>query len=254
MIQIEIINALSDNYIYLLRNDKENITAVIDPGEAEPVSRFLREKNLNLNQIINTHHHNDHTGGNKELKKIWGAKIIAPSYEKGRIPNVDIYVSEGDSILVAGKNAQIIHTPGHTLDHICFYIPDQKYLFSGDTLFYLGCGRVFEGTMEQMWNSLLKLKSLPDDTLVYCGHEYTLSNSKFSIHIDPKNKLLKKTCEDIEHKRAKNLSTIPFLLGKEKHINPFLRANDKNLINSLGLNIDNPEVLFREIRTQKDNF
>ena len=182
MIHIEIINALSDNYIYLLRNDKENITAVIDPGEAEPISKFLRDNNLNLNQIINTHHHNDHTGGNKELKKKWGATIIAPSYEKGRIPNVDIYVSEGDSISIAGENAQVIHTPGHTLDHICFYIPDQKYLFSGDTLFYLGCGRVFEGTMEQMWNSLLKLKSLPDDTLVYCGHEYTLSNLSL-IHI-----------------------------------------------------------------------
>jgi hydroxyacylglutathione hydrolase len=203
MIQIEIINALSDNYIYLLHNDKENITAVIDPGEAEPVSKFLREKKLNLDQIINTHHHNDHTAGNKELKKIWGAKIIAPLYEKGRIPNVDIYVSEGDSISIAGKNAQVIYTPGHTLDHICFYIPDQKYLFSGDTLFYLGCGRVFEGTMEQMWKSLLKLKSLPDDTLVYCGHEYTLSNAKFSIHIDPNNQLLKKYVTTLKTKEPK---------------------------------------------------
>ena len=254
MIHIEIINALSDNYIYLLRNDKENITAVIDPGEAEPISRFLRDNNLNLNQIINTHHHNDHTGGNKELKKIWGATIIAPSYEKGRIPNVDIYVSEGDSISIAGENAQVIHTPGHTLDHICFYIPDQKFLFSGDTLFYLGCGRVFEGTMKQMWNSLLKLKSLPDDTLVYCGHEYTLSNSKFSIHIDPNNQLLKKTSDYIKNTRAKNLSTIPFSLGQEKLINPFLRADDKILMDSLSLNIDNPEIFFKEIRNQKDNF
>ena len=254
MIHIELISALSDNYIYLLHNDKENVTAVIDPGEADPVIKILKDKNWNLDQIINTHHHNDHTGGNVELKKQWGSQLIAPSYEKDRISNVDIFVSHDDIISIAGVDAKVIHTPGHTLGHVCFYMPEQKCLFSGDTLFYLGCGRVFEGTMEQMWDSLLKLKSLPDDTLVYCGHEYTLSNAKFSTYIDPNNQLLKQTCADINNKREKEIPTIPFLLGKEKKINPFLRADDNSFTTSIGLNINNPKESFTKMRLQKDNF
>ena len=254
MIHIELISALSDNYIYLLHNDKENITSVIDPGEADPVTRVLKDKNWNLDQIINTHHHNDHTGGNAKLKKQWGSKLIAPSYEKDRISNVDIFVSHDDIVSIAGADAKVIHTPGHTLGHVCFYLPEQKCLFSGDTMFYLGCGRVFEGTMEQMWNSLLTLKSLPDDTLVYCGHEYTLSNAKFSTHIDPNNQLLKQAYTDINHKREKQLPTIPFLLGKEKKINPFLRADDSSFTTSIALNTNNPKEIFRQIRLQKDNF
>tara|TARA_B110000914_G_scaffold6663_1_gene5617 strand:- start:30 stop:794 length:765 start_codon:yes stop_codon:yes gene_type:complete len=254
MIHIELISALSDNYIYLLHNDKENITSVIDPGEADPVTRVLKDKNWNLDQIINTHHHNDHTGGNVELKKQWGSQLIAPSYEKDRISNVDIFVSHDDIISIAGVDAKVIHTPGHTLGHVCFYMPEQKCLFSGDTMFYLGCGRVFEGTMEQMWDSLLKLKSLPDDTLVYCGHEYTLSNAKFSTYIDPNNQLLKQTCAEINNKREKELPTIPFLLGKEKKINPFLRADESSFNTSIGLNINNPTESFRKMRLQKDNF
>jgi len=254
MIHIELISALSDNYIYLLHNDKENITSVIDPGEADPVIKVLKDKNWNLDQIINTHHHNDHTDGNAELKKQWGSQLIAPSYEKDRISNVDIFVSHDDIISIAGVDAKVIHTPGHTSGHVCFYMPEQKCLFSGDTMFYLGCGRVFEGTMEQMWDSLLKLKSLPDDTLVYCGHEYTLSNAKFSTYIDPNNQLLKQTCADINNKREKKLPTIPFLLGKEKKINPFLRADENSFNTSIGLNINNPTESFRKMRLQKDNF
>ena len=254
MIHIKLISAFSDNYIYLLHNDKDNITAVIDPGEAYPVTKVLKDKNWNLDQIINTHHHNDHTGGNAELKKQWGSELIAPSYEKNYIPNVDIFVSHDDIISIAGLNARVIHTPGHTLGHVCFYIPEQKCLFSGDTLFYLGCGRVFEGTMEDMWHSLLKLKCLPDDTFVYCGHEYTLSNAKFSTHIDPNNSLLKKAYIDINSQRKKGLPTIPFLLGKEKKINPFLRADEDFFSNTLGLKTNNPSETFKEIRIQKDNF
>ena len=254
MIHIELIRALSDNYIYLLHNDKDNITAVIDPGEAYPVTKVLQEKNWNLDQIINTHHHNDHTGGNAELKKQWGSKLIAPSYEKDYIPNVDNFVSHNDIISIAGLDANVIHTPGHTLGHVCYYIPKQKCLFSGDTMFYLGCGRVFEGTMEEMWHSLLKLKSLPDDTLVYCGHEYTLSNAKFSTHIDPNNSLLKKAYADINIQREKGLPTIPFLLGNEKKINPFLRVDEPLFTNAMGLQTNNPSELFGKLRVQKDNF
>lgn len=254
MIHIELIKALSDNYIYLLHNDKDNITAVIDPGEANPVTKVLKDKNLNLDQIINTHHHNDHTGGNAELKEYWGAQLIAPSYEKDRISNVDLFVSHDDIISIAGIDTKVIHTPGHTSGHVCFYMPEQKYLFSGDTMFYLGCGRVFEGTMEEMWNSLLKLKSLPDDTLVYCGHEYTLSNAKFSTHIDPYNELLKKTYIIINNNSEKGIPTIPFLLGEEKKINPFLRADENSFTTSIGLNKNSPTEAFTKMRLQKDSF
>ena len=254
MIHIELISALSDNYIYLLHNDKDNITAVIDPGEAYPVTKMLKDKNWNLDQIVNTHHHNDHTGGNAELKKQWGSQLIAPSYEKDNIPNVDIFVSHDDIISIAGLDARVIHTPGHTLGHVCFYIPEQKCLFSGDTMFYLGCGRVFEGTMEEMWDSLLKLKSLPDDTLVYCGHEYSLSNAKFSNHIDTNNPLLEKAYINIKSQREKGLPTIPFLLGKERKINPFLRADEQSFRTEIGLKTNNSSEAFKEIRLQKDNF
>ena len=192
MLEIFIINALSDNYIYLLRNEHKNITSVIDPGESEPVLEFLNNKNWHLDEIINTHHHHDHIGGNKKLLDVYKSKLIAPSYENNRISNINIPVSDNETHNIAGVLAKVIHTPGHTLGHVCFYMPEEKYLFSGDTLFYLGCGRVFEGTMDQMWLSLVKLRSLPDDTTVYCGHEYTLSNMKFAKNIDSGNALLDK--------------------------------------------------------------
>ncbi len=254
MIEINIINALSDNYIYLLKNEEKNIISVIDPGESEPVEKFLNNKGWHLDEIINTHHHHDHIGGNKKLKEIYGAKLIAPKYEKDRISNVDIFVSDNDIISIAGIETMVIHTPGHTLGHVCFYMPHEKCLFSGDTLFYLGCGRVFEGTMEQMWASLLKLKSLPDETLVYCGHEYTLSNARFSNHLDNNNELLKIAISEIKVQRDKGNPTIPFILGKEKKINPFLRANEKTFTNSIGLHKNNFVESFKEIRLQKDSF
>ena len=157
-------------------------------------------------------------------------------------------------INIAGTRTKVIHTPGHTLGHVCFYMADEKCLFSGDTMFYLGCGRVFEGTMDQMWSSLIKLRTLPDDTLVYCGHEYTSSNAKFANHIDPNNQLLKEAIIEIKNKREKQLPTIPFELGKEKNINPFLRADDQDLINSIGLKTSDPNESFRTMRLQKDDF
>ena len=254
MIEINIIKALSDNYIYLLRNNEKNITAVIDPGEAEPVKKFLNNKCWHLNEIINTHHHYDHTGGNLELKETYGSKLIAPIYDKKNIPGIDVFVSDNDVISIAGVDTKVIHTPGHTLGHVCFYMPLEKTLFSGDTLFYLGCGRVFDGTMEQMWSSLLKIRKLPNNTLVYCGHEYTLSNAKFSNYIDPNNQLLEIAYSKIKTERAENRPTIPFHLGTEKKINPFLRADDKLLTNSIDLKTDNFVELFKEIRVRKDNF
>ena len=254
MIDISIIKAFSDNYVYILRNESKNITSVIDPGEAEPVINFLNNKNWHLDEIINTHHHHDHIGGNEKLLNIYKSKLIAPTYEKNRISKVETFVSDNETINIAGVPTNVIHTPGHTLGHICFYMPEEKCLFSGDTLFYLGCGRVFEGTMEQMWLSLVRLRSLPDDTTVYCGHEYTLSNMKFANYIDSENTLLKKVSLEIKNKREKGLSTIPFNLGIEKKINPFFRVDENNFLKSHGLINSNATELFREIRLKKDSF
>ena len=254
MLEIFIINALADNYIYLLRNEHKNITSVIDPGEAEPVINFLNNKRWHLDEVVNTHHHHDHIGGNRKLIDIYKSKLIAPSYENNRISNIDIVVSDNETINITGIPTKVFHTPGHTLDHVCFYMPEEKCLFSGDTLFYLGCGRVFEGTMNQMWTSLLKLKSLPEDTSVYCGHEYTLSNMKFANYIDTNNALLNKISLEIKNKREKGLPTVPFNLGIEKRINPFLRADDDNFIKSVGLSSINATESFEEIRLKKDSF
>jgi len=254
MLEIFIINALADNYIYLLRNEHKNITSVIDPGEAEPVINFLNNKRWHLDEVVNTHHHHDHIGGNRKLIDIYKSKLIAPSYENNRISNIDIVVSDNETINITGISTKVFHTPGHTLGHVCFYMPEEKCLFSGDTLFYLGCGRVFEGTMNQMWTSLLKLKSLPEDTSVYCGHEYTLSNMKFANYIDTNNALLNKISLEIKNKREKGLPTVPFNLGIEKRINPFLRADDDNFIKSVGLSSINATESFEEIRLKKDSF
>ena len=254
MLEIFVINALSDNYIYILRNEHKNITSVIDPGEAKPVIKFLNNKRWHLDEVINTHHHHDHVGGNRELLDIYKSTLIAPFYEKKRISNVDIFVSDDEILHIAGVFTKVIYTPGHTLGHVCFYMPEEKCLFSGDTLFYLGCGRVFEGTMDQMWISLLKLRSLPDDISVYCGHEYTLSNMKFANYIDTNNDLLNKVSLKIKNKREKGLPTVPFNLGLEKKINPFLRADDDNFIKSVGLSSNNASESFSKIRLKKDSF
>ena len=254
MLEIFIINAFSDNYIYLLRNEHKNITSVIDPGEAEPVIKFLKNKSWHLDEVINTHHHHDHIGGNKKLLDIYKSKLIAPSYENDRISNIDILVSDNETVNITGISTKVFHTPGHTLGHVCFYMPEEKCLFSGDTLFYLGCGRVFEGTMDQMWLSLVKLRSLPDDTNVYCGHEYTLSNMRFAKYIDSKNALLDEVSLEIEDKREKLLPTVPFNLGVEKKINPFLRADDDDFIKSAGISGSGASESFGEIRLRKDYY
>ncbi len=254
MLEINIIDAFSDNYIYLIRNEAKNITSVVDPGESTPVIKFLKNRGWHLDEIVNTHHHHDHIGGNSKLLEIYKSRLIGPVSDKNRGSNIDVLVSDNDLINIAGVKTKVIHTPGHTLDHVCFYMVDEKCLFSGDTIFYLGCGRVFEGTMAQMWSSLLKLRSLPNDTLVYCGHEYTSSNARFAKYIDPNNQLLEEAITEIKNKRERGLPTIPFELGKEKKINPFLRADDKKLIVDFNLKTNNPCEAFSAMRLKKDNF
>ena len=251
--QIPIRNNLK-NYMYLLACEKTLETIAIDPLDHALCLKTAEDLGWNIKIVANTHHHHDHIGGNTELLEIYKSKLIGPIYDQNRISNIDVLVSDNEFINVAGVKTKVIHTPGHTLGHVCFYMEDEKCLFSGDTMFYLGCGRVFEGTMDQMWSSLLKLRFLPNDTLVYCGHEYTSSNAKFANHIDPNNQLLKEAIIEIKNKREKQLPTIPFELGREKNINPFLRADDQNLINSIGLKTSDPNECFRTMRLQKDDF
>ena len=240
MLEILIINALSDNYIYLLRNEHKNITSVIDPGEAEPVIKFLNNKNWHLDEVVNTHHHHDHIGGNKELLDIYKSKLIAPSYENDRISNIDILVSDNETVNITGISTKVFHTPGHTLGHVIFHFHKLNYLFTGDTLFSLGCGRIFEGSYDQMFKSLSIIKNFPKDTMIYFGHEYTLKNSKFCIHHDTSNNRLKNKIFEISEKLKNKMSTTPTNLKDELDCNIFLKCEDLNS--------------FSKLRELKDNF
>ncbi len=238
--KIEIIKCLKDNYSYLIIDEKYNNACVVDPSEAEPIINFVEKKNVKLKFILNTHHHYDHVGGNNALKKKYGTKIVGFKNDKERIPNIDILLENNQIWKSENFEAKIIHIPGHTSGHICFYFIKEKIAFTGDTLFSLGCGRIFEGTYEQMYNSLNKLKKLPSDTKIYCGHEYTLQNSLFCSKYDKNNKNLKKKILEIKHKLEKNLPTIPSTIKEELTYNIFLRA--KNLKD------------FSKLRDLKDNF
>jgi len=238
--KVEIIKCLYDNYSYLLINEKNQNACVIDPGEAKPIISFVEKKNINLKFILNTHHHDDHIGGNYELKKKYGVKIIGFKNDKDRIPEIDIFVENNQTWMNEDFEAKIIHIPGHTSGHICFYFSKNKIAFTGDTLFSLGCGKIFEGTYEQMFASLNKLKKLPIDTKIYCGHEYTLKNSLFCLEHEKNNKNLEKKIFEIKDKLKNNLPTLPSTIGEELACNIFLRA--KNLED------------FSKLRYLKDNF
>ena len=238
--KVEIIKCLKDNFSYLLINEKNQNACVIDPSESGPIIDFVEKKNIKLKFILNTHHHYDHVGGNNDLKKRYDLKIIGYKFDKDRIPEIDILV-EDNQIWKSGEfQAKIIHIPGHTSGHICFYFEKNKIAFTGDTLFSLGCGRIFEGTYEQMFTSLNKLKKLPIETKVYCGHEYTLNNSIFCSKYEKNNKNLEKKITEIEKKLKNNLPTIPSTIGEELACNIFLRA--KNIQD------------FSKLRDLKDNF
>ena len=237
--KIEIIKCLEDNYSYLIIDEKTNYACVVDPSEAEPIANFINNKNIKLKFILNTHHHYDHVGGNSDLKKKFGAKVVGFKNDKHRIPNIDILLEDNKIWKESVFEAKIIHIPGHTSGHICFYFMNDKIVFTGDTLFSLGCGRIFEGTYKQMYDSLIKLKNLPKDTKIYCGHEYTLKNSMFCSKYDKDNKNLEKKIFEINDKLKKNLPTIPSTIGEELSCNIFLRA--KNLED------------FSKLRDLKDN-
>lgn len=223
MIDVYIIPVLNDNYAYVL--DAQNgECAVVDPGEAGPVIAFLDERALRPSLIFNTHHHGDHTGGNTALISRYGCDLAAPSSEGARISGVTIPLAEGTAFSFGGETVQVLETPGHTAGHICLYFPQSRLLFSGDTLFSMGCGRLFEGTAAQMWNSFEKILSLPDETKIFCGHEYTLANGKFCLRIEPENRDIQNRMREAKALRAEGKPTLPVTLGIEKKTNVFLRA------------------------------
>jgi hydroxyacylglutathione hydrolase len=236
---IELIPCLQDNYSYLII-DKNNNACVVDPGEAQPVIDLVEKKNVNLKYILNTHHHYDHIDGNEELKKRYNSIVVGYSSDVKRIPGINVLVEDNQVWKADSFEAKIIHVPGHTSGHICYHFFNEKLLFSGDTLFSLGCGKLFEGTYQEMFESLNKLKSLPEDTKIYCGHEYTLQNSKFCIKHDPTNSNLQIKILEITEKLEKDLPTIPSTIKDEIECNIFLRA--KNLES------------FSKLRDLKDNF
>ncbi|KAK4751286.1 hypothetical protein SAY87_004768 [Trapa incisa] len=254
-LQIELVPCLKDNYAYLLYDMDTGTVGVVDPSESRPVIDALSRKNRNLTYILNTHHHHDHTGGNLELKARYGAKIIGSLNDKGRIPGIDITLKDGDKWMFAGHEVLVIDTPGHTQGHISFYFPGSGSIFTGDTLFSLSCGKLFEGTPHEMLSSLKKITSLPEDTNIYCGHEYTLSNSKFALSIEPNNEALQSYAAQVAHLCSKSLPTIPTTLKREKACNPFLRTSSPEIRQSLGIAAaaEEAEVLLA-IRQAKDNF
>lgn len=238
MIDIQIIPILKDNYTYLLQSSCGKV-AVLDPGEAAPVIEVLNAQGLKLDFILNTHHHWDHTDGNAALKRKYGAQIVAPEKEASLIKGVDIAVKEDDIFTLGTEQAQIIETPGHTRGGICFYFKDSAAIFTGDTLFSLGCGRLFEGTAQDMFNGFKKIMALPDETLIYCGHEYTRGNAGFCLSQDRDNENLKKRIEQIKALRAEGKPTIPTTLAMEKKTNIFMRAKSAEEFAALRLKKDN---------------
>lgn len=235
---IHILPVLDDNYSYVWEH--EGRAAVIDPGEAAPVASFLKDRNLALTHILCTHHHGDHIGGVADLKAASGAVVIGPAAETARIPGMDKEVREADRFEISGQEFTVLETPGHTRGHIVFYAPGLRAAFTGDALFSLGCGRLFEGTAEEMWASLQKIMALPDETLIYCGHEYTLSNARFCQHVEPDNEALARRIAEVSALRAAGRPSLPVTLAAEKACNAFLRAGSARR--------------FGELRALKDRF
>ncbi|MCB1693069.1 MAG: hydroxyacylglutathione hydrolase [Pseudomonadales bacterium] len=245
---------LSDNYGYLIHDAETGHTAAIDTPEVDPINRELEARGWRLTHILNTHHHFDHAGGNLALKEQWQCTIVGAADDAARIPGIDVQVADGDTYVFGSHTARIFDVSGHTIGHIAYYFADDAMLFCGDALFALGCGRLFEGTPAQMWTSLKKLSALPDDTAVYCAHEYTQANAKFAVTVEPQNEALMARSKEIDRLRAAGTPTVPSTIGLEKATNPFLRPTSTDLQGNLGLAGADPVEVFAETRRRKDNF
>jgi len=245
---------LKDNYGVLLHDPSTGATAAIDAPEAAPIEAALAERGWRLTDILVTHHHADHTGGIAELKKKHLCRVVAPRKEATKIQNIDVTVREGDVVQVGSMVGRILETPGHTAGHITYWFKQDKLAFVGDTLFSVGCGRILEGTPEMMWQSLVKIRNLPADTQLYCGHEYTAANVHFALTVEPKNSALRTRAEEVVRLIEKKRPTIPTTIQQEKSYNPFLRADLHSVAGAINMEGANPESVFATIRARKDKF
>lgn len=253
-LELVTIPCLKDNYAYLVHDAESGETAVVDVPEAGPISATLKERGWTLSHILLTHHHWDHIDGVADLLKDHPAKVIGAEADAHRLPPLDIAVAEGDTLRIGGESVQVIDVSGHTVGHIAFYFADSKLAFTADSLMALGCGRLFEGAPDQMFDSLSKLAALPADTLICSGHEYTQSNGKFALTIDPDNPALISRIKQVQKARAEGKATVPSLLSEELATNPFLRCNDPKVKASVGMIDAQPSSVFAEIRKRKDSF
>ena len=249
---IRVFTCLSDNFGYLVHDPETGATASIDAPEAGPIIKALEAAGWKLTDILITHHHGDHVGGVAELKERYGCRVVAPHDRTAKIANVDQRVANADVVKIGNLLARVVETPGHTLDHISYVFDNDKAVFAADTLFSIGCGRVFEGSAPMMWDSLLKLRALPDDFRLYCGQEYTASNVRFALSVDPDNAALKARADEVTRLRADNRPTIPVLLGDEKKANVFLRADDPQVAARLHMKGASAAEVFGELRERKN--
>lgn len=245
---------LNDNYGYLICDMASGAVATIDTPAAEAINQELEKAGWRLTHILNTHHHFDHTGGNLALKERWGCKIIGPRAEAARIPGIDEQVGDGDTLMLGDSRAVVIDTPGHTSGHIIFHFEEDGAAFVGDTIFAAGCGRLFEGTPAQMWDSLLKIADMPARTKLYCAHEYTMANVAFALSVDGENEALRARKTEVDRLRAEGLPTVPTTVADELATNPFLRARDDDFKAGLGMNGASDVDVFAEARRRKDSF
>lgn len=239
-LEIVAVPAFADNYLWLVHDGESGETAVVDPGDPEPVLGAANERGWRISKILNTHWHPDHTGGNLKIKEVTGATVIGPAGEDGRVPGLDVALKEGDRVAIGAHVAEAWEVPGHTLGHIAYIFRGDRAAFVGDTMFAMGCGRLFEGSPEQMHRSLSRLAELPDDTKLYCAHEYTLANARFAAHAFPGNREITERLRYVEEERSAARPTVPTTVGEERATNPFLLARDAQH--------------FADLRAEKDNF
>jgi len=253
-IDIEIISCLNDNYSYLVYEEETETVTIIDPSDFEPCDKIIKNKYKRLDYILNTHHHYDHVGGNEKLKKKYNSTILGFEGDKNRIPFIDKFLINDQNFKIGNLNFLTIFIPGHTKGHIAFYLEKEKVIFTGDTLFSLGCGRIFEGTNKQMFNSINKLKRLPKETKIYCGHEYTKKNLEFCIKYDPNNEYLKEKKDWVDSKILSKSPTVPISIEEELRTNIFLRCNEQSVKNTLNLDNSTELEIFVKLRDLKDSF
>jgi len=252
--EIERVPVLKDNYVWLVHEPEAKATAVVDPSVADPVLAAAAQRGWRITHILNTHHHWDHTDGNLPIKAATGCTIVGPGHDRDRIPGIDVEVRDGDAYQFGAERGEVFFVPGHTRGHIAYWFGGSDALFCGDTLFLMGCGRLFEGTAEQMWGSLTRLRALPAATGIYCAHEYTQSNARFALTVDPANADLQARAAAVDALRAAGTPTVPGTMGEERRTNPFLRADTPGVAAAVGLTGAEPVSVFAEVRRRKDEF